>query len=98
MIETLHIHIGSPQPKKESNTLKDITFGSPLLFHLQGGPGGSLEYFPDTLLALGAALQVGEGVNLLGHGVTLFMRYGLLVHPTQRIEGVWIVSKILKVG
>ena len=64
--------------------------------YLQGGSGGSLEHFPDSLLALGATLEVGEGVDLLGHGAALLRLHGLLLHLTQLFDRVGIVSKILK--
>ena len=92
MIGTLHI--GSHQ--KESNSLKDTTFGCLLPFHLQGGHGSSLEHFPDALIVLGAALKVGEGVDLLCHSATLCRRHKLLVHLPQFLDPVWIVSKILE--
>ena len=64
--------------------------------YLQGGSGGSLEHFPDSLLALGATLEVGEGIDLLSHGSALLRLHWLLVHLTQLFDRVWIVSKILE--
>ena len=94
MIGTLHICISSL--RKESNSLKDTTCGCLLPFHLQGGNGSSLEHFPDALIVLGAALKVGEGVDLLCHGATLSRRHRLPVLLPQFLDHVWVVSKILE--
>ena len=64
--------------------------------YLKGGSGGSLKHLPDALFALGAALQVGEGVDLLSHGPTLLRLHRLLLHLAQLLDRVGIIPKILK--
>lgn len=76
--------------------MRHTTLDGGLSSYLQGGPSRGLEHFSHTLLALGAALQVGEGVNLLGHGAALLRLHGLLLHLAQLFDRVWIIPKILK--
>ena len=62
---------------------------------LEGGPGGCLEDLPDALLALGGALEVGEGVDLLGHRPTLLRLHRLLLHLPQLLDRVRVVPQVL---
>ena len=66
--------------------------------HLQGCPGGRLEHLPDPLLALGRALQVGEGVYLLCHGPPLLRLHRLLLHLSQLLDCVGVVTQVLRGG
>ena len=65
------------------------------LSHLQSSPGGSLEDLPDALLALGRALEVGEGVDLLGHRPALLGLHRLLLHLPQLLDRVRVVAQVL---
>jgi hypothetical protein len=67
----------------------------PTLRYLEGGPGGCLKDLPDALLALGGALQVGEGVDLLGHGAALLRLHRLLLHLPQLLDRVLVTAQVL---
>ena len=67
----------------------------PTKTHLKRSPCCCFENFSDSLLALGGALEVGKGVDLLSHGPSLFGLDRLLLHLPQLLDGVWIVAKIL---
>jgi hypothetical protein len=63
--------------------------------YLKGGPGGGLEDLPDALLALSRALEVGEGVDLLGHGAALLRLHRLLLHLAQLLDRVLVTAQVL---
>ena len=63
--------------------------------NLKCSPCCSLEDLSDSLLALGRALEVGEGIDLLGHGSSLLRFDRLLLHLPQLFDGIGIVAKIL---
>ena len=63
---------------------------------LERRPGGRLEDLPDALLALGRALEVGEGVDLLGHRPTLLGLHRLLLHLAQLLDRVGVVAQVLQ--
>ena len=65
---------------------------------LERRPGGRLEDLPDSLLALGRALEVGEGVDLLGHRPTLLGLDRLLFHLAQLLDRVGVVAQVLSRG
>ena len=65
------------------------------LTDLERGPGGRLEDLPDALLALGRALEVGEGVDLLGHGPPLLRLHWLLLHLPELLDRVGVVAQVL---
>ena len=67
-----------------------------LLLDLQRRPGGRLKDLPNSLLRLGRAFEVSKSVNLLGHGAAVLGLDRLLLHLGQLLDGVGIVSQILK--
>jgi len=80
--------------------LNELENGTSLLLFLvlEGGPGGRLEHLPHALLALGRALEVGEGVDLLGHGAPLLGLHRLLLHLPQLLDRVGVVAQVLLVA
>ena len=67
-----------------------------LLLDLQRRPGGRLKDLPNSLLRLGRAFEVSKSVNLLGHGAAVLGLDRLLLHLGQLLDGVGIISQILK--
>ena len=65
--------------------------------NLKGSSGGSFEDLPNSLLALGGALEVGEGVDLLGNDPPLLRLHWLLLQFPELLDCVGVVAEILKV-
>ena len=63
--------------------------------NLECRSGGGFEHLPDSLLALGGALEVGEGVDLLRHGPALLRLHRLLLHLVQLLDSVRVSTQIL---
>ena len=82
--------------ERNGNSLEDAALLGFLLLDLQRGLGGGLEHLPDALLALGGALQVGEGVDLVGHGAALLGLHGFLLHLAQLPHGGRVVPQVLQ--
>ena len=59
-----------------------------LTLYLQCRSGGSLKHLPHALLALGRALEVGKGVDLLGHGPAFLWLDRLLLHLVELFDRV----------
>ena len=78
------------------NCLGDATLLGLLLLDLQRGLGGCLEHLPHALLTLGGALQVGEGVDLVGHGAPLLRLHRLLLHLPQLPHRRGVVPEVLQ--
>ena len=64
--------------------------------NLQGGSSGSFKDLPDTLLALGRALEEGKGIDLLRHRPPLLRLDWLLFLFAQFLDCVGVVAEVLK--
>ena len=80
------------------NLLEQDALFRPSLSKLKGGPGSSIEDLPNFLLALGGALVVGKGVDLLGHGASLLQLHRLLLYFPKFLDRVWVVAEVLLVA
>ena len=64
--------------------------------NLQGDSSGSFKDLPDTLLALGRALEEGKGIDLLRHLPPLLRLDWLLFLFAQFLDCVGVVAEVLK--
>merc|ERR1719327_694609 len=83
---------GYPQFIKLYTVCFSFSFGP------EGSSGGSFEDLPNSLLALGGALEVGEGVDLLGHRPPLLRLHWLLLHLPELLDCVGVVAEVLLVA